>query len=126
MAEVTEKDARLWNMLCHLSALALFTCIPFANIIGPLVVWLIKRQEIPSVDAHGKESVNFQITVVICAIALWIPTFLLSLVSPIFFVLGYLLIIPLGLANLILIIMASMKVNNGEPYTYPFALRFIK
>src|SRR6516164_2706173 len=59
-----ESRARTWNMLCHLSALAGFF-IPFGNILGPLLVWQIKKNEIPSTDVHGKAALNFQITVVI-------------------------------------------------------------
>jgi uncharacterized Tic20 family protein len=61
-----ESQARMWNMLCHLSALAGFIGIPFGNILGPLIVWQIKKNEFPSVDVHGKAALNFQITVTDC------------------------------------------------------------
>ncbi|GHC13367.1 DUF4870 domain-containing protein [Cerasicoccus arenae] len=119
MSEISpsEKDARLWNMLCHLSALAMFTSIPLANILGPLIVWLIKKNEIPSVDQHGKEALNFQISM---AIYMAIAAIL------IFVGIGVILLPVLAIADLILVIIASVKANNGEPYQYPITIRFIK
>src|SRR6516162_5836973 len=57
-----ENQVRLWNMLCHLSALAGLLAIPFANVLAPLIIWQIKKNEFPSVEIHGKASVNFQLT----------------------------------------------------------------
>ncbi len=72
-----EKDSRLWGTLCHLSALAGFV-IPFAGcVIGPLVVWLLKREEFPFVEDQGKEAVNFQITMIIAAAVAFMSVFVL-------------------------------------------------
>ena len=65
----SESQARTWNMFCHLSALAGYIGVPFGNVIGPLIVWQIKKNEIPSVDAHGKAALNFQITVLLAGVA---------------------------------------------------------
>ena len=59
-----EQQVRTWSMLCHLSALAVLI-FPFGNIFGPLIVWQIKKNDLPEIDPHGKESLNFQITVLI-------------------------------------------------------------
>jgi uncharacterized protein len=116
-APQVSKDDQNWAMACHLSALAGFL-VPFGNIAGPLLVWLLKRAEIPLVDAHGKEALNFQITVSI-AIAVCIPLM--------FILIGIPLAILIGLGALILTIMAAVKVSNGElEYRYPFALRLLK
>ncbi|HTQ51655.1 MAG TPA: DUF4870 domain-containing protein [Candidatus Acidoferrales bacterium] len=118
-----ESQARTWNMLCHLSALAGFI-IPFGNILGPLLVWQIKKNEIPSVNVHGKAALNFQITVVIALFAGAVVAFLLS-----FFCVGFLLIpvvMLIGLAGLIFAIIAGIKANNGEDYKYPFSLELVK
>lgn len=112
----TNKDARLWGMLCHLSVLAGYV-IPVGHIIGPLVIWLIKKNEIPFVDEQGKESLNFQITVTL-AFIVCIPL--------IFVLIGIPLLIAVGIADLVLVIIAAVKTNNGEHYRYPFALRLIK
>ncbi len=91
--------------------------IPFGNIIGPLVVWLIKRAEIPAVDAHGKEALNFQISVAIYAIVCLLLMFV---------VIGIFLLMALGIAALILVIIAAIKASSGELYRYPLTIRFIK
>src|SRR5687767_8768963 len=68
VATDTTNDERTWAMLSHLSALLVFTAIPFANILGPLVVWLVKREQFPLVEDQGKEALNFQISMTIYAI----------------------------------------------------------
>src|SRR5437879_6046718 len=60
-----DSQARTWNMLCHLSALSAYIGIPFGQILGPLIVWQLKKNEYPSVEIHGKAALNFQITVTI-------------------------------------------------------------
>ena len=119
----SESQARTWNMLCHLSALAGFV-IPFGNLLGPLVVWQIKKNEIPSVDIHGKAALNFQITVTLAALVGLAMAFALS-----FFCVGYLLfpaVMLIGLAGLIFSIIAGIKANNGEDYKYPYSMEFVK
>jgi len=118
-----ESQARTWNMLCHLSALAGFI-IPFGNILGPLLVWQIKKNEIPSTNVHGKAALNFQITVTIAALVGMVVAVILS-----FFCVGFLLIplvILIGLAGLVFAVIAGIKANNGEEYKYPFSLNLIK
>jgi uncharacterized Tic20 family protein len=110
------KDEKTMGMLCHLLALSGFL-IPFGTIIGPLVIWLIKKDTMPFVDDQGKESLNFQIT---CLIAFIICGLL------IFVLIGFLLLPLVALADLILVIIATIKANNGIAYRYPFALRLIK
>jgi len=119
----SESQARTWNMLCHLSALAGFI-IPFGNILGPLIVWQIKKNEFPSVNLHGKAALNFQLTVFIVAFAAAIVAFVLS-----FFCVGFLLIplvVLIGLAGLVFAIIAGIKANNGEDYKYPYSFNLIK
>ena len=111
------KDEQNWAMICHLSALAGFI-IPFGNVIGPLVVWQMKKDTMPLVDQHGKESLNFQITVTIAAVI----SAVLMLV-----LIGRLLMIIVGIGALVLTIMASIKVSNGElNYKYPFSIKLLK
>jgi uncharacterized Tic20 family protein len=111
------KDEQNWAMACHLIALCGFV-IPFGNVLGPLVLWLIKKDSMPLVDRHGKEALNFQITVLIAAIVSALLMFIL---------IGFVLLIVVGIGALVLTIMAAVKVANGElDYKYPFALRLIK
>ncbi len=112
-----EKEARTWAMFCHLAALAGYTSIPFANVIGPLIVWLIKKNEYPLVDREGKKALNFQITVAI-ATAICIPLA--------FVVIGLFLLPALWIVNLVFIILASIKTSNGETFEYPWSIKFIK
>ena len=119
-----ESQARTWNMFCHLSALAGFIGIPFGNILGPLVVWQIKKNEIPSVEIHGKAALNFQITVTLAVFVGFAVAFVLS-----FFCVGYLLfplVALVALAGLIFPIIAGVKANNGENYKYPWTIEFVK
>jgi uncharacterized Tic20 family protein len=116
---MSENDAKTWNMLCHLSALVGFI-IPFGNIIGPLIIWQMKKNEFPSVDAHGKEAVNFQIFATVVLTAATIITVILM-----FLFIGFLLVPVLGaayIAVLVLSVIAGIKASNGEFYQYPFVL----
>jgi len=108
-------SARSWEMLCHLSAL-LGYIIPFGNFIGPLLVWQLKKNEYPSIDPHGKESLNFQISCLIYAIVSGLLIFVL---------IGIPLLIALGVFDLVCVIIATIKVNNGTPWRYPLTLRLI-
>lgn len=110
-----QKPDRTWDILCHISALAGFV-IPFGNVFGPLVVWLIKRDQMPSVNEHGKEALNFQISVAIYAIIAWLTVFIL---------IGFILLPAVIIGFLVLTIIATVKASNGEFYRYPFTIRFI-
>ena len=103
-------------MLCHLAALAGFL-IPFGSIVGPLIIWLIKKDEFPFVDEQGKESLNFQISVAIYGIV----SAILIIV-----VIGIFLLIALVIADVVLVVMASIQTNKGESYRYPLTIRLIK
>ena len=115
-AQVT-KEEQNWAMWCHLAALAGFV-VPLGNVLGPLVVWLIKKDTMPLVDQHGKEALNFQITVFIALVVSIILMFVL---------IGFVLAFVVGIGALVLTIMAAVKISNGQlDYKYPFALRLIK
>jgi len=109
------QDQRVVAMLCHLLALAGIV-VPFGNIIGPLVVWLIKKDESPAVDQAGRESLNFQITMTIAGFVAGLLTFV---------VIGVLLLPIVAIVWLIFVIVATVKTNGGEPYRYPFAIRML-
>ena len=113
---VPEKDERLWGMLCHLTAFAGFI-IPFGSVLGPLVIWLIKKDEMPFVNDQGRESLNFQLTMMIA--------FIISFILMFVFI-GVFLMGALCIFELIVVIMASIKANDGVLYRYPYAIRFIK
>ena len=110
-----DKDAKLWGMLAHLSAIIAYV-VAFP-LLGPLIVWLVKKNEMPFVDDQGKESLNFQITVLIAVVVLS-PTFCIFI--------GFILVPIVLLAALVLTIIAAIKANEGIAYRYPFTLRLIK
>lgn len=114
--EPTSKDDKTWAMLCHLSALAGLV-IPFGSIIGPLIVWLIKKDEMPLVDIHGKKALNFQITMAIA----YITCFLLMFVA-----VGLILLPIVAIFDFIMIVIASIKANDGKEFNYPLSLTLIK
>lgn len=117
MTESTQlsSEERNWGMFCHLSALAGFI-IPFGNIIGPLIIWLVKRDQFPFVKDQGKESLNFQISILIYIAVSAVLALLL---------IGFLLMAAVGVFCLIMVIMASVKANEGVAYRYPLCIRFI-
>jgi len=106
-----------WASLAHLSALVGFLGNGVGFILGPLIVWLIKKDKDPLVDHHGKEALNFQITMfgitIICAALMLV-------------LIGFVLLPLALLTNVILTIIAGVKVSRGEDYRYPFAIRLIK
>jgi uncharacterized Tic20 family protein len=111
-----KKEARTWGMFCHLAAL-LGLVGPLLNILGPFVVWLLKKNEYTFVEEQGKESMNFQISMT-----------LLTLLAALLIVIkiGFLLLFAIGIVNIVFVIIASVKTSNGESYQYPFKIRFIK
>lgn len=116
-APQVSKEEQNWAMICHLSALAGFL-VPFGNIFGPLIVWVLKRAEFPMVDVHGKEALNFQITVAI-AVVVCIPL--------VFVLIGIPLMFAIGVGALILTVMAAVKVSNGDfSFKYPLTIRLLK
>jgi uncharacterized protein len=112
---IEDKDERMWGMLCHLSALS-GLIIPFGNLIGPLVVYTLKKDEYAFVADQGKESLNFQISVLIY---LMISGIAVLLLVGIFF----LLFVPF--IAIILTVLAGVRANDGEYYRYPFCIHFI-
>jgi hypothetical protein len=121
-------EERKWAMFAHLSALAgaLLTTGWGGSVgffIGPLVIWLLKREEMPFVADQGKEALNFAITVSIACFALLLLTILslgigALLTVPLFFV--------IGIGSLVMVVIAAIKANEGVPYRYPFTLRLVK
>ncbi|MEX2353897.1 MAG: DUF4870 domain-containing protein [Gammaproteobacteria bacterium] len=108
------KDARNWGMICHLVALAGFI-VPFGNILGPLIVWVIKKDEHGFIDDQGKEAINFQLTMTLA---------LIGSVILIFILIGFFLIFALCIFVLVMTVVAAVKANEGVYYRYPLTIRF--
>jgi uncharacterized Tic20 family protein len=113
--QITEDD-KLWGMLCHLSAFAGYV-IPFGNIIGPLIMWVIKKDQSDYVNRHGKSSLNFEISLTI---------YVLVSVILIFVIIGIPILIGLGIFQIIVVIIASIKAYDGQFFKYPLTIEFVK
>lgn len=110
-------DARMWAMIAHLAGFLGYFLPVIGSLIGPLIVWQLKKDLHPYVDEQGKEALNFQITVMIAGLI----CALLMLV-----VIGFLLIWVVIVGAIVLMIIAAIKANEGVSYRYPFCLRLIK
>ena len=111
------KDARMWAMICHLSGLAGLVVPVIGCIVGPLIVWQIKKEEFTFVDEQGKEAVNFQISMLIYGIVAGLLCFACV---------GFVLAPAVAIFDLVFLLIAAVKANNGEHYRYPLTIRFIK
>ncbi|TAL69355.1 MAG: DUF4870 domain-containing protein [Bacteroidetes bacterium] len=113
---VLTETERNWAMLCHLSAFAGFF-FPFGGIIGPLICWLSKRDESSWVNVNGRNSLNFQLSILLYTVLL-IPLC--------FIVIGFPLIFLLVTLKVICLIIASVKAAKGELFRYPLVIPFIQ
>ena len=111
------KDARMWAMICHLAGLAGLVVPVVGCIIGPLIVWQIKKEEFPFVDEQGKEAVNFQISMLIYGIVAGLLCFACV---------GFVLLPAVAVFDLVFLLIAAVKANDGHHYRYPLTIRFIK
>ena len=113
----SSRDVRTWNVLCHATALAGFF-VPWAgHILGPLIVWLAKRSDSPEIDEYGKESLNFQISMLIYNVIAGVLCLVL---------IGFIILAILHILNLVLVIVASIQTSEGKFYRYPMTIRLIK
>src|SRR3984893_210870 len=115
-APAVTSNVRTWNILCHASALlGVFLHFP-GHLLGPFIVWVAKRDDSPEIDAHGKESLNFQISMLIYnAIA---AVFCLVLI-------GFFFLAVLWVLNAVFVIVASIQASDGKFYRYPMTIRLI-
>ena len=104
-------------MLAHLAAFAGLVVPPVGHFLGPLVVWLIKRDQHPFVDDQGRESLNFQLSMSLY----YLVAGLLVLV-----LIGLLILPVLFVFSVVVTIMGAIRANGGERYRYPLCIRFIR
>ncbi len=114
-ASSTSSEIRNWCVLCHASALLGLFFHFFGHLLGPLIVWLIKRDLSPEIDANGKESLNFQLSMLIYDVVAGILCIVL---------IGIPILIALWVLNTVLVIIASIKTGEGKFYRYPLTIRF--
>ena len=104
------KDDQYWAMGCHLLALVTY-------FVGPLIMWLVRRERSAFIDEQGKEAVNFQLSMIIYLAVSYISIFLL---------IGIVLFPAVYIFDLVCVIIAAVKSYNGEHFRYPLCIRFIK
>jgi len=113
----SNRDARMWAMFCHLAGLSGLIIPAVGCVIGPLVVWLIKKEQFPFVEEQGKEALNFQISMLIYGTIAGLLCFAC---------IGFVLAPLVGITDIVFLIIAAIKANDGRHYRYPLTIRFIK
>jgi uncharacterized Tic20 family protein len=115
-ASSSSSDVRNWSVLCHASALSGLFFHVLGFVLGPLIVWLIKRGDSAEIDANGKESLNFQISMLIYHAIAVVLCFVL---------IGIPILIALWILDVVFTIIASVKTSEGQFYRYPLTIRFL-
>jgi len=113
----TRQEVCTLGMLCHLTAFA-GHIIPLGNVIGPLIVWLMKKDDYPYVDDQGKESLIVQSAVLVYIIMSDVFAFITC-------GLGAIVTLAVGIFSTVMIIIAAIKASEGEYYRYPLSIPFI-
>lgn len=117
LVPLPDPQARQWAMFCHYAAFFWLLAPMIGNVLGPLIVWQLKKDLDPFVDQQGKEALNFQITVsillMICGLLAWV-------------LIGFPLMALVCLGALVLTIIGGIKANEGQAYRYPLCLRLVK
>jgi hypothetical protein len=120
--DMANKDERIWAALCHISAFAIYIIPLVGNILAPLGIWLLKKNQYPLVRDQGKEVLNFQISLTIYLLT----TYLLLVLLLSFVFIGMTIIFGLLIFQFVIIIYAALRANDGESYRYPITIRLIK
>jgi uncharacterized Tic20 family protein len=113
----TSSNVRTWCVLAHATALVGFLVPLAGHIVGPLIIWLAKRADSAEIDAHGKESLNFQLSMLIYNLIAAVLCLVL---------IGFFILAILHILNVVLVIIASIQASEGKLYRYPLAIRLIK
>jgi len=124
ISKEVNKDARMWSMFCHLSGLAaLLPVLPVVGgIVAPLIIWQIKKDDHPFVNEQGREAVNFQISMLLYAVIGSLVCLITCVGAPLMPV----VLIAVSTIDLIFLLIAAVKANDGFHYKYPLCIRFIK
>lgn len=106
------KDQKILSAIAHISAI-----LPLGfGFVGPLIVWLSKRNDDDIVAEHAKEALNFQLSLIIMYLIAWVLVFVLV---------GIFMLWLLSVLNVIFVVVAAVKALNGEFFRYPFSIKFI-
>jgi uncharacterized Tic20 family protein len=120
-------EQRQWAMFAHLSAIAGAIVTSgvggWGTFLGPLIIWLLKKESMPFVEDQAKEALNYNITIAIVFLALWVLVFITIGIGLVIAVPAWIVI---GIAWLVFTIIAAVKSNEGTAYRYPFSWRLVK
>jgi len=120
-------EQRQWAMFAHLSAIAGAIVTSgvggWGTFLGPLIIWLMKKESMPFVEDQAKEALNYNITIAIVFLALWVLVFITIGIGLVIAVPAWIVI---GIAWLVFTIIAAVKSNEGTAYRYPFSWRLVK
>lgn len=114
--EQRESQTRQWAALLHLSMLAGYLIVPMAGLVAPIVIWQIKKDELPDLDEHGRNATNWIISSIIYAIISGILVFVL---------IGIPMLIAVLVCDIVFPIIAAAKSNKGEVWKYPCTIEFV-
>ena len=118
LGEPTAKDAetRQWGMILHLSIFAGYV-VPLAGLVAPIVIWQVKKDDLPGIDVHGKIVVNWILSSVIYGLICFVLVFV---------IIGIPLLVALGVCSIVFPIIGGIKANNGEVWAYPLSITFFR
>ena len=130
-ADAIPSSARTWSILCHLAGFGGYVVPVLGSILLPLVFWLMRRDEDPFIDHHGREALNFQITLFLVYLAIFLMGAMVVLSSivfgpavlgalPLFFIFA---LVPLY--QIAMIVVAAVRANDGDWFRYPLTLRLV-
>lgn len=105
-----------WAMLIHLSIFSGYL-VPFAGLVVPILIWQLKKNEFPSIDAHGKMVMNFILSMLIYGVICFALCFVF---------IGFPLLFALSIAGIVLPIIGAIKANDGILWNYPLMIQFFK
>ncbi len=114
--EEREQQTKLWGLFLHLSIFAGYV-VPIAGLVAPIIIWQLKKDELPDIDTHGKNAINWIISHIIYAVVCGILVLVL---------IGIPLLIALGVVSIIFPIVAAIKANKGEVWKYPMTITFLQ
>ncbi len=113
-------EERNWAVATHLASFSGYIGIPFGHILGPLILWLMKKDSSSFLDEVGKETVNYNISIILWFVAAFVLFFTIIGIP-----LAILMVIFLSVMDIIVTIMAAVAASNGQQYRYPLTIRFI-
>ena len=113
----TDPEKQKWGAGIHLAAL-IGLLLPLGLVLGPLLVWMLKKNDNPYFDVEGKKAVNFQLTILVSAFVVVLVSLLIRPVISVAFM--------IGLAGVVFALMAGVMTYKGKTFNYPFSFKFIK